>query len=59
MVLENAIKSAECTDLLLSDLQSLNKSGNAMVSLLVLPEIEKVAELKARLEAIVYAIKAE
>ena len=57
MVVENATKAAQCAELLLQDLQSLNRTGNAMVSLLVLPEIEKVAGVKARLEAMMSALK--
>lgn len=55
--IENATKAAQSADLLLQDLQLLNRMGSAMVSLLVLPEIEKVADVKARLEAIKFALK--
>lgn len=58
-LIENATKAAQCVDFLLSDLQSLNKVGDAMMSLLVLPEIEKAAGIKARLEAILYAIESK
>lgn len=58
-VIENATKAAQCADLLLQDLQELNRTGNAMVSLLVLPEIEKVAGVKARIDAIKSALKAQ
>lgn len=58
-VIENATKAAQCADLLLQDLQALNRNGNAMVSLLVLPEIEKVAGVKSRLEAIKSALKTQ
>lgn len=57
--IENATKAAQCADLLLQDLQSLNRSDDAKVSLLVLPEIEKVAGVKSRLEAIVAALKSK
>jgi hypothetical protein len=58
-LIENATKAAQCADLLLSDLQSLNKVADAMVSLLVLPEIEKAAGIKARLDAILHAIESK
>jgi hypothetical protein len=57
--IENATKAAQCADLLLQDLQSLNRSDDAKISLLVLPEIDKVAGVKCRLEAIVSALKSE
>lgn len=53
---ENATKAMQCADLLLQDLQELNRSGDAMVSLLVLPEIEKVAGVQARLGAMIAAL---
>ncbi len=55
-VIENVTKAVQCADLLLQDLQSLNRTGDAMVSLLILPEIERVAGVKVRLEAIKSAI---
>lgn len=58
MVIENATKAAQAADLLLSDLQELNRNGSSVVSLLVLPELEKVAGVKSRLEAILSALKA-
>lgn len=57
--IENATKAVQCADLLLQDLQSLNRSDDAKISLLALPEIEKVAGVKSRLEAIVAALKSE
>lgn len=59
MVVEIATKAAQAADLLLSDLQELNRKGNGVVSLLALPEIEKVAGVKSRLEAVLAALKAE
>jgi hypothetical protein len=58
MDIENATKAVQTADLLLSDLQELNRGGNAVVSLLVLSEIEKVAGVKLRLEAFLDGIKA-
>lgn len=58
VVIENAMKAAQCADLLLQDLKSLNTSGDMMLSLLVLPEIEKVTSVKSRLEAILSAVNA-
>lgn len=55
--IEKATKAVQCADLLLQDLQSLNRNGDAVMSLLVLPEIEKVAGVKIRLEAIVSTLK--
>lgn len=55
--IENATKAAQCAQLLLQDLQDLNRNGDAMLSMLVLPEIEKVAGVKLRLEAIMSALK--
>lgn len=57
--IENATKAMQCADLLLQDLQALNRTGDAMVSLLVLPEIEKVATVQARLGAILSTLKAK
>lgn len=56
-VLENAIKAQQTADLLLQDLQELNKSGDMLISLLVLPEIEKIAHVKNQLSALITAIK--
>lgn len=56
-VIESATKAMQCADLLLQDLQELNQSGDAMVSLLVLPEIEKVAGVQSRLGAMIAALK--
>jgi hypothetical protein len=55
--IENATKAAQCADLLLQDLQELNRHGDRLVSMLVLPEIEKVAGVKIRMEAIMSALK--
>ena len=57
MDIENTTKAVQTADLLLADLQELNRGGNALVSLLVLSEIEKIAEVKARLESILFALK--
>lgn len=59
MAIENATKAMQCADLLLQDLQELNRTGDAMVSLLVLPEIEKVATVQARLGAMIAALKSK
>jgi hypothetical protein len=56
ILIENAIKATQSADLLLQDLQSMNKTGDMKVSLLVLPEIEKVVNIKSRLEAILAAV---
>lgn len=53
IVLENAVKAAQGADLLLQDLQGLYTSAGGLLPLLVLPELEQVAAIKARLEAIV------
>jgi hypothetical protein len=55
--IKNATKAAQCAQLLLQDLQDLNRHGDAMLSMLVLPEIEKVAGIKLRLEAVVSALQ--
>lgn len=57
MNIENATKAVQTADLLLADLQELNRGGNAVVSLLVLSEIEKIAGVKARLGSILSALK--
>ncbi len=57
--IENATKAAQCSDLLLQDLQELNRHGDQLISMLVLPEIEKVAGVKIRMEAIVSALKSK
>lgn len=41
MIIEITTKAAQTADLLLADLQELNRKGNGIVSLLALPEIEK------------------
>ncbi len=56
MTIENAVKAVQCADLLLQDLQSINNTGDSIISLLVMPEIEKVASVKLRLEAILSAL---
>ena len=50
--IENAIKAAQCADLLIQDLQSLHRNCDPIVSLLILPELEKVVGVKQRLEYI-------
>ncbi len=57
--IENATKAAQCADLLLQDLQELNRHGDQLVSMLILPEIEKIAGVKIRMEAIVSALKSQ
>lgn len=59
MIIEITTKAAQTADLLLADLQELNRKGNGLVSLLALPEIEKIAGVKLRLEAILASLKAE
>lgn len=59
MIIENATKAAQCADLLLKDLQNLLFGGDAILAMLVLPEIEKVAGVKSRLESILSALKTE
>ncbi|MHB8252198.1 MAG: hypothetical protein ACYDEV_00505 [Acidiferrobacter sp.] len=54
--IENVTKAVQCAELLLQDLQDINRNGNSMLSMLVLPEIEKVAGIKHRIEAIVSAL---
>ena len=56
-LIENATKSAQGADLLLQDLQGLLHHSDAVVALLVLPEIEKVAGVKQRLEVLASALK--
>lgn len=57
IVIENATKAAQSADLLLQDLQGVLFSSDAILGMLVLPEIEKVAGVKLRLEAILAAMK--
>ena len=57
MDIENATKAMQTADLLLQDLQELNRNGDALVSMLVLPEIEKVAGVQARMKAMMVALK--
>lgn len=52
MDIENTVKAAQSADLLLSDLQQLHRSCDPILSLLILPEIEKIALVKNRLEEI-------
>jgi hypothetical protein len=54
---EYLLKSELQADMLLTDLQELNRVGGPLVSLLILPEIEKVAEVKMRLKAMNAALK--
>ncbi len=58
ITIENITKATQTADLLLSDLLQLNKSGGDLISLLVLPEIEKISGLKGRLEQLLVAIQA-
>jgi hypothetical protein len=55
--IENATKAAQSAQLLLQDLQAMNRDGNALTSLLALPEIGRVAELHDRLKAIEAALR--
>jgi hypothetical protein len=48
---------AQCADLLLQDLQSMLFSSDTILALLVFSEIEKVAGVKRRMEAIVSALE--
>lgn len=57
MTIENATKAAQGADLLLKDLQGLLFNGDALMAMLVLPEIEKVAGVKQRMEAIMSALE--
>jgi hypothetical protein len=57
MEVEYLLKSELQADMLLTDLQELNRVGGPLVSLLILPEIEKVAEVKMRLKAMNAALK--
>ena len=59
MMIENATKAAQTAGLLLQDLQGLLHGADAVVALLVLPEIAMVAGVKQRLEAFVSAIQAK
>jgi hypothetical protein len=56
-MLENSIKTSQGADLLIQDLKGLLSSSDALTALLVLPEIEKVAGVKQRLEALASALK--
>lgn len=59
MVIEYATKAAQGADLLLKDLQGLLFNGDALMSMLVLPEIEKVAGVKQRMEAMIAALESK
>lgn len=50
--LEDAEKSAQSASLLLQDLQSLNRNGDEMISMIVLPYIEEVSNMKRKLDQI-------
>lgn len=58
-MLENSIKTSQGADLLIQDLKGLLCSSDALTALLVLPEIEKVAGVKQRLEALTSALKSK
>jgi hypothetical protein len=55
--IENTTKAVQCADLLIQDLQSLHRSCEPVVSLLILPEIEKAVGIKQRMEAIVSSLQ--
>lgn len=57
MAIENATKATQGVDLLLKDLQGLLFNSDEIMAMLVLPEIEKVAGVKRRMEAILSALK--
>lgn len=57
--IENAAKAAQTAQLLLQDLQSLNRSKNPLLSLMALEEIGRVAQLQTHLEAIAVALQSE
>lgn len=59
MVVEYATKAAQGADLLLKDLQGLLFNGDALMAMLVLPEIEKVAGVKQRMEAMIEALESK
>lgn len=54
--LEEAVKAEQAVDLLVQDLQSLNAGADPVVSLLVLPEIEKAAAIHNRLKSLTMAL---
>jgi hypothetical protein len=54
---EYLLKTELQADMLLADLQELNNLGGPLVSLLILPEIEKVCEVKMRLKTMSAALK--
>ena len=57
MDIENATKAVQCADLLIQDLQNFHMSCEPVVSLLILPEIEKAVGIKRRMEAIVSSLQ--
>jgi len=57
--IENAIKAAQGADLLLQDLRGFLSTSDAMMALLIYPEIEKVAGVKQRMEQIAAALKSK
>ncbi len=59
MDIENAAKAVQCADLLIQDLQSLHRSCEPIVSLLILPEIEMAFGIKRRMESIVASLQLE
>jgi hypothetical protein len=59
MDIENATKATQCADLLIRELQSLHRSCEPIVSLLILPEIEMAVGIKRRMESIVASLQIE
>jgi hypothetical protein len=59
IIIENTIKAAQGADLLLQDLQGLLSTSDAVMALLIYPEIEKVAGVKQRMEQMAAALKSK
>lgn len=55
--IEAATKATQTADLLIQDLQDLNRASGMLVHLLVLPEIVKAVQIKDRVANILAALK--
>jgi len=57
MNLENIEKAQQCSAMLVNDLRECLKTCSALESMLILPEIEKSADISSKLSAIVSALQ--
>ena len=58
-MIESTEKAAQCAAMIVSDLQEMNRSGDALFSLMILPEIEKARSIELPLCSIAFALQSK